>query len=512
MIITNDVKVKSTAAFNLLNTSSLVQVNNQANSGIVNYERKTKPMYFLDYTYWNSPVTLASNFAIGNLTFGHNKLYSWRPTIANGSGNWLQEPVTTFMNPIKGYIVRAPLGFPATGLKQVFTANFIGTPNNGDISIPISIGTNANIGAFVSGSSVAVTNADDEWNLIGNPYPSSVDILGFLNDPVNTPFIDGTVYLWTHNTLPSASAPDPFFADYQFNYTANDYATINTLGNVATTTYTAAVSGGSLPSRYVASGQSFFISAEANGNVLFKNSMRVASNNATFFRTSNQSNDENNRFWLNLEGSNGSFSQTLIGYHPNATLAWDRGLDGEVMSLNSDKLYSTIPNKNLTIQGRPTPFLNSDIVPLGFKATSNSSYRISLDHFDSNFDNQDIYIKDYNLNLTHNLKNGAYVFNSSIGQFSNRFEIIYQNSVLNNPTNSYENQVIVYTNEKVDVKSDNELIDQVTVFDVLGRKIDFYKDVNSNTLQLKNLFKNQAALLLRIELQNGIVVTKKVIF
>jgi len=58
----------------LLPTSSLetmrdlVQVSNAVNVGKVTIERITQPMYRYDYTYWGSPVTLASNFTLGMLS------------------------------------------------------------------------------------------------------------------------------------------------------------------------------------------------------------------------------------------------------------------------------------------------------------------------------------------------------------------------------------------------------------------------------------------------------------
>jgi hypothetical protein len=59
-----------------------------------------------------------------------------------------------------------------------------------------------------------VDDEDDEWNLMGNPYPSGLNIAKLIDLPANLNVIDGTVYIWTHNTLPSTAAPDPFYGDY----------------------------------------------------------------------------------------------------------------------------------------------------------------------------------------------------------------------------------------------------------------------------------------------------------
>ncbi len=85
---------------------------------------------------------------------------------------------------------------------------------------------------------------------------------------------------------PSTATPDPFYGNYVSNYTVNDYATVNNLGNTTT-----APSGASGVTKYIASGQSFFISADdamANGttqNAVFKTTSRVANYNNSFQKT-----------------------------------------------------------------------------------------------------------------------------------------------------------------------------------------------------------------------------------
>jgi hypothetical protein len=67
----------------------------------------------------------------------------------------------------KGYIIRAPDGYPSTGIGTVFQGSFLGVPNNGLITVPSQGGT-AN------------------WNLLGNPYPSALDANKFLRSDVDS--------------------------------------------------------------------------------------------------------------------------------------------------------------------------------------------------------------------------------------------------------------------------------------------------------------------------------------
>ncbi|WAC01718.1 hypothetical protein N7U66_17720 [Lacinutrix neustonica] len=151
------------------------------------------------------------------------------------------------MTPAVGYAVRAPQTFSTnTSTKTVYTARYEGVPNNGAITIPITVGTDANVGTSIGDT--AVTADDDQWNLIGNPYPSAIDVMSFLNEANNSTLLDGTVYIWTHNTPPNSAYPDPFYADYGANYTSSDYASINALGSTNT-----AATGGAAPTQYIAS-------------------------------------------------------------------------------------------------------------------------------------------------------------------------------------------------------------------------------------------------------------------
>src|SRR5690606_14687160 len=99
-----------------------------------------------------------------------------------------------------------------------------------------------------------------------------------------------------------------------------------------------------------------------------------------FFKTMQ---DERHRLWLNLTSNELTLNQILIGYVSGATQGEDNQIDGEMFGYGESALYSLIDNsdKQFVIQGRLLPFEATDVVPLGFRATTAGEFTISLANF-----------------------------------------------------------------------------------------------------------------------------------
>ena len=248
IIVTNAVNVAAGGNMIIENTGSLVQINPVVNSGNIQYKR-TANLRKQDYVYWSSPVAnFASNAISPGTSLGYQ--YKWTPTIAtnfNFFGNWAAANETMVLG--KGYIVRGPDTFSLT-VPANYTTSFVGVPNNGNITIPISRGSYDGVNYPTGVSSTPGTKDDDNWNLVGNPYLSAIDALDFLT---LNPNIDGFVNIWTHGTLPSNIIPDPFYNNYAYNYTPADYLTFNAVGP-------STGPGSGTFNGKIAAGQGFFIS------------------------------------------------------------------------------------------------------------------------------------------------------------------------------------------------------------------------------------------------------------
>jgi hypothetical protein len=466
-------------------SASLVQINNTSvNTGNILYKRNTTPVKKFDYTYWSSPVASYTLGALSPLTLS-DKYFAYDPAIAN----WSFTPSSTTMEVGKGYIVRSPNNFdPVTPV--IFNAQFTGVPNNGVLTTPIA------------GAS--------SYNLIGNPYPSAINIDTFFNlngSGTGTGVVEKTIYLWSHNTPVTGNV-----------YTDNDYATYNYMGGVGTAPAINTGVNNTLPLGKVAAGQSFFIKGLLNGNATFNNSMRVVGNNNQFFKNVDASSvaDVKSRVWLEMFNNQGAFKQTLVGYASSASSAFDDGYDGELFDGGTAiSFYSLLSSLKLAIQGKGLPFNDRDIVPLGYQVNSAGTYEIKLSNFDGVFDSQNVYLEDKLMNTIHNLKESNYSFVTNEGAFDSRFFLRYVNnsSAANGSSLFSDSSVIVYKDKQdIYINTGSIPMGEVAIFDIRGSLLFTKNNINSSDFVISNLASSQQMILIQIKSIDGTLVTKKLIY
>jgi hypothetical protein len=490
------------------NNGQLIQVNEiDNNSGDYTslptrfQVRRTAQAKDLDYIYWSSPI---NNFNVSGLPTDNR--FAWNPTATNANGTqgtW--QASAGVMLPGKGYIARASNGAATpTALPVTFNS---GRPNNGQFTFGITRGT------ITTPPNAFTTAFDDNWNLVGNPYPSAIDAEEFL--VANQTKIQGSVWIWKHGLVPSV-ATSPYYENFIYNYSSSDYIKYNGLGSTEPDTFAGKIG----------LGQGFMVSmldlAGPSNTLLFTNNMRSdasfgAYDNADFFRIGtppSETIEEKSRIWLDIfNNTSGQMDRTLMGYSTNSTMGIDHMYDCVFVPRLDVSLFSIVEDKPFIIQGRAMPFDINDRVPMGINIMEAGSHTIAIHKTDGLFEGlSEIYIEDMLLNITHDLKQAPYVFTSDIGLFNNRFSIKYTNTTLGNPEFENSNSVVVSSNDKIiTVTSTLEKMDAITVFDVLGRELFSSKAINSNQITIDTISQSNQALIVKIKLNNGKTLTRKTV-
>lgn len=483
------------------NNASLIQENDAAvNEGKISYKRDSQPVRLLDYTYWSSPVSgmTPSEFSSGTPV---NRIYHWNHlTTGSNPQSWVGGIANTPMVAGKGYIIRAPNGYPTSGTGTVFSGTFEGVPNNGLITVPAQGGSG-------------------NWNLIGNPYPAAIDADKFLIE--NSSILDGTIRFWTHNTLPSAIPSYPGFSPQALNYSSDDYATYNLSGSIGFPADNIGANN-TEPGRFIGAGQSFMIEGGASsGNVTFNNEMRKKESgydNSQFFRNSesslSQEEVEKNRLWLEIIHQNGKFNQAMVGYIQGATNDVDWGYDSKIRPSGDVKIYTLVGENKLAIQGKALPFNSNDSILLGLTTNLSGEFLLNLYQFDNFFVNQEVYLMDKYTNTFHDIKNGMYAFTSLSGTFDDRFELRFTNETLSlNPIFNTKNSILCYANDSdIVIKSKDIHIQSIMIFDGSGRLLFDKNKLGISEIIISDVTKNNQLLLVQVETEDGIKSTQKIIF
>lgn len=477
--------------------ANFLQTNNTPNIGKVTVKRTTK-LPKKGYNYWSSPVT-------GQNLYQFSDGYNQASNPANPQGTpWNQffiynekndYFVTSIPNELKldanseflksrGYAIRGKNSFPteinATSPEAEF--KFVGVPNNGTIESYI----------------LKYTNEDHGYNLVGNPYPSNIDLDIFFIE--NADLIQPIAYFWTNNDMSISTQQGS-------QYNGNNYAIYNRMGGIPAT-YKGL--NKNIPNISVKTSQGFIIKAKATGQnkaLRFTNAMRTKEQGVFF----NYKAAEKNRFWLNLKSEADINNEILIGYLEDASNAFDADLDTELLAVGEDAIWSNLDNKQLGIQARSWNGNQEDVVKLGVQLSAAGNYSISLGDVEGIFNqNQNIYLKDNSNSQIIDLSNGSYNFYGEKGIYNERFEIVYKKKETTLAVTETQKNVLVYKNNDAFVitsKTDN--IEEVEVYDALGRLVYQTKPNNKATQISLNQFA-KGMFILKISTKTN-MLTKKII-
>jgi len=237
--------------FILGDIESLVMYDDEAaiNGVITKKESSQQRNETNDLVLWSSPISNADIATVFN-EVSPNRIFYYDPSKYSASDPGAVWVVATGkMIPGVGIAAEGP-----TGKTSAHNISFTGPPNNGIVSVLLQ----GNFGD---------NDPQNDLNLIGNPYPSGVDIDLFLKE--NSTVIDPTIYI--RSQRPAVSGED---------FTSSNYVAHNNLGATAAAAVSSDVA---ITENNIGSAQGFFVISLKSGSVVFNNSMRIGDENIPIY-------------------------------------------------------------------------------------------------------------------------------------------------------------------------------------------------------------------------------------
>lgn len=401
---------------------------------------------------------LASTDFNPNVNSGQENIYWWDASIIGGTSadanGWT--PVTTLSET-----------FEAGGRSYIV---YTGAPhypfnNNGLISINahVTYSSSYNYSLFNTIDTATSTNSegDQGWNLIGNPYPSWLNLDTFLTKEM--------------------SGPNDYKGAHMWDAAAGQYKAHMLTGESIEQSHQ--ITGGSIPnasSQYIRPFQAFWVKTDkttgspSSVNIDYTHrAISPAASPPSYFSTSFIP-----RLRLNAyAAADSAWDQVLVTLNPNSNKlrlgnedAFDRpsGNDRPNMALIHED------GERLCIDSRPLD--SATVIPMLFEqGVDGATYHISM--VDDQFDmNMSAFLEDVKTNTLHDLKNGAYTFTHDKNYNQTRFNIHLSPHYVSQSEIKLVNQnfQIWTANEKVFVQLDKTGLHQnitVSVFDISGKLV-----------------------------------------
>jgi len=406
LTLTGSLAIDGGQPFTLLSNAggtAYVVNNGGAATGTATVQRYITPTNpGLGYRHYSAPVT--------NTTVGDLATSSFTP-VFNAAYNTNPTPGTTTPFPtVYGYDQTQYENSPATTITLDFDKGFYSPASDGD-AWPSGTGFTANLGSsemvdFVgtlANGAISTpgqgrsAKANAGWQLLGNPYPSSLD--------------------WDQVVATGLSniAPTVYVSKSSGQYTGSYASYVNGQGT----------NGGT---NVIPVAQGFFVRTSAvgaTGNLNFMNSQRITTDaTAPFQRTA-----ADTRPQLLLELGNGTLaSQTDIYFQSGATAGFDNAFDATALPfLSGLTLASETGNDVLAINGQPA--LSAAVtVPLRVAVATAGTYSLRAADLANLPAGYHAFLRDAVLNTYTDLATSPSVsLNLASGAATGRFAVVFTN-------------------------------------------------------------------------------------
>ncbi|PKP45741.1 MAG: hypothetical protein CVT94_16970 [Bacteroidetes bacterium HGW-Bacteroidetes-11] len=377
---------------------------------------QTEPLWNWDFYYYNPNVPVSGNYYWVNLRQDAVANYNNSPVDAPSINAGYGTTTSPVMTVGRGYLVAYGPDYNLNNTTHTFT----GTLNTGDIPR-------------------AILKSESSFNLVGNPYPSSID----------WKVASG----WDRTKL-------------ALNGTGYDYWIWNDAGTGNYGVFNSAdASGTNGVTKDIAPMQAFFVRASGSGNLLMSNAVRVHSTQP--WLKNRQA--ENNLLRLKLTTQANTYSdEMIVAFDPSQS---DGGSDKFwSMYTEAPEIFSVKDGNNYSID-RYADISAEMVVNLGAKCGVESTYTLTATNISEFSLANHVYLTDLKTGIRINLKEtGSYTFNGSPNDDVTRFKLTFAGTigieapVAESRTEIYAHNGMIYITG-LEVKAD------ITVTNLLGQVV-----------------------------------------
>jgi molybdopterin-binding protein len=328
------------------------------------------------------------------------------------------------------------------------------------------------------------------WIYLGNGQTTTTDMVWTVTGPIVTG-AKGSGTGFISNPYPSpislqrlqATNPGMGAADV-FNPDNGTFTTFN----------------GGIPSNgVIPMGQGFYITAGATINFLESHKVSYNTSANPLLKTTTPSSYIGSVFQLQVQGANGDLDNTYLRFHGNATPGFDIDLDGYKKFASPGYLgypgpyskYTTISTKvgtaDYSINSLPYANTSNAVIPIMVKVSATGTYSIIPIDIANLPSGACVTLKDKLLNVTHDLRNGAYVCSINDTTSTARFELTICADVTAGISSLSVDQNTTLINQDINgayVKTSFETNTKATIsaYNVMGQRLMADKEIEGKDL------------------------------